>query len=176
MTTSQTSAHTAPHEPWLSPAERSAWLATAAIMISLPAALDARLQQQTGLSFVEYMVLAVLSENDDRTMQMSDIAAGVSVSLSRLSHIVTRLEKQGLVRRARIPGSGRRTTVTLTGDGYTTVAAAAPDHVRTVRELYIDTLEPDDLDRIHRIGVAVAKRVNPGRPFLHGSQSTSSRQ
>ena len=168
MTSEGQSAGAAQQVPWLSPEERAAWLATASIMISLPAALDARLQAQAGLSFVEYMVLAVLSETDDRTMQMSDIAAGVSVSLSRLSHIVTRLEKQDLVRRARVPGSGRRTNVTLTDDGHARVVAAAPDHVRTVRRLYVDTLEPADLATVRRIGVAVAQRINPGRPFLHG--------
>jgi MarR family len=90
---------------WLSEAERAAWLATAAIMITLPAALDARLQQEANLTFIEYMVLAVLSERDHRTMQMSEIAAGVSASLSRLSHVATRLEKRGLLRRCRVAGS-----------------------------------------------------------------------
>ncbi|WP_101524681.1 MarR family winged helix-turn-helix transcriptional regulator [Nocardioides houyundeii] len=156
----------APH--WLSDDERAAWLATAAIMISLPAALDSRLQRECGLSFFEYMVLAALSERPDRTMQMSEIAAGVSSSLSRLSHVVTRLEKQGLVCRARVAGSGRRTNVTLTDDGYAKVVEAAPDHLAAVREYYIDVLEPGDLAALTRIGAAVARRINPDRPFVHG--------
>ena len=92
-------------------------------MITLPAALDARLQREANLTFFEYMVLAVLSERADRTMRMSDIAAGVSASLSRLSHVVARLEKQGLLCRSRVPGSGRRTNATLTDAGYAKVVA-----------------------------------------------------
>ncbi len=158
------------HEPrWLSDEERAAWLASAAIMITLPAALDARLQREADLTFVEYMVLAVLSERADRTMRMSEIAAGVSASLSRLSHVVTRLEKQGLLYRSRVPGSGRRTTATLTDAGYAKVVAAAPDHVAAVREYYVDALEPADLATLQRVGLAVARRIDPARPFVHGA-------
>ena len=154
---------------WLGKQERAAWLAAAAIMISLPTALDARLQHEANLTFFEYMVLSVLSERADRTMQMSDIAAGVSASLPRLSHVVTKLENRGLLRRRRMPGSGRRTNATLTDAGYAKVAAAAPGHVTAVREYFLDALEPADLAMLSRIGVSVAGRINPDRPFLHGA-------
>ncbi|WP_261574462.1 MarR family winged helix-turn-helix transcriptional regulator [Frankia gtarii] len=160
----------APEEPrWLSDEERKAWLATAAIMITLPAALDARLQQEANLTFFEYMVLAVLAERDDRTMQMSDIAAGVSASLSRLSHVVAKLEKQGLLCRSRVPGSGRRTNATLTDAGHAKVVAAAPDHVAAVRDYFMDALEPADVATMQRVGMAVARCINPARPFFHGA-------
>ncbi len=137
-------------------------------MITLPAALDARLQLDADLTFCEYMVLAVLSERADRTMQMSNIAAGVSASLSRLSHVVARLEKQGLLYRERVPGSGRRTNATLTDAGYAQVVAAAPDHVAAVRDYFVDALNSADVATMQRIGRAVAGRINPERPFLHG--------
>ena len=158
------------HEPhWLDDEERAAWLATAAIMITLPAALDARLQQRSNLTFFEYMVLSVLSERVGRTMQMSDIAAGVSASLSRLSHVVSRLEKQCLLYRSRVPGAGRRTTATLTDAGYAVVVAAAPDHVAAVRRYFIDALGPADVATMQRVGAAVARRIDPARPFVHGA-------
>ena len=155
---------------WLSPEERAAWLAVATIMFTLPAALDARLQKDGDLTFFDYMVLSVLSERETRTMQMSEIAAGVSASLSRLSHVVSKLETRGLLVRNRVPGSGRRTSATLTDAGYAKVLATAPDHVAAVRDYFMDTLEPADLTALRRIGVAVAHRINPQRPFLHGSQ------
>lgn len=156
---------------WLDADERAAWLATAALMITLPAALDMRLRRDADLTFFEYLVLSVLSERQDRTMQMSEIAAGVSASLSRLSHVVTKLEKRGLIGRTRLPGSGRRTSATLTDSGYDLVVAAAPGHVAAVREYFMDTLEHADLARLRRIGVAVASRVDPEKPFLHGDLS-----
>lgn len=130
-------------------------------MITLPAALDVRLRRDADMTFFEYLVLSVLSEREERTMQMSEIAAGVSASLSRLSHVVTRLEKRGLICRGRLPGSGRRTSATLTDTGYAMVVAAAPGHVAAVREYLLDTLERADLATLRRIGIAVAGRVDP---------------
>ena len=71
---------------WLDGDERSTWLALAAVMVKLPAALDAQLQRDAGLSFFEYMVLAMPSERPARTMRMSELAALTHASPSRLSH------------------------------------------------------------------------------------------
>jgi len=80
---------------WLSPEERATWLSLVGVMVKLPAALDAQLQRDSGLSYIEYMVLAMLSEQPDRMMRMSELAAAINASLSRLSHIAKRLEGQG---------------------------------------------------------------------------------
>lgn len=145
---------------WLSRDELAAWLANSAIMISLPAALDSRMQRESQLTFFEYMVLSVLSEQPERTLRMSDLATRTSASLSRLSHVAGRLEKRGLLERARIPGAGRRTVALLTEAGYQVVVAAAPGHVAAVREYLIDELEPCDLAALRRIGTAVDAAVN----------------
>ncbi|EGX58199.1 MarR family transcriptional regulator [Streptomyces zinciresistens K42] len=149
---------------WLNGDELAAWLANSAIMISLPAALDARMQREAQLTFFEYMVLSVLSEQPARTMQMSALAARTAASLSRLSHVVGRLEKRELLARNRIPGSGRRTTATLTEAGYEVVVAAAPGHVAAVREYLIDDLDPQELAALRRIGAAVDAAIKRERP------------
>ncbi|WP_242494908.1 MarR family winged helix-turn-helix transcriptional regulator [Nocardioides zhouii] len=148
---------------WLSDDELAGWMAAAALLIKLPGALDAQLQSEQGLTFFEYMVLAVLSERDDRTLQMSDIAAATSSSLSRLSHVVKRLEAQGLLRRERIPGAGRRTNAVLTDAGWVKVVAAAPGHVARVRHLLVDAVAADDLAALRRISETVIERIDPGR-------------
>ncbi|MCL3863285.1 MarR family winged helix-turn-helix transcriptional regulator [Actinotalea sp. K2] len=148
---------------WLNQDELAAWLANSAIMISLPAALDARMQREAQMTFFEYMVLSALSEEPERTMQMSALALRTSASLSRLSHVVGRLEKRGLLVRSRIPGAGRRTNTTLTKAGYDVVVAAAPGHVAAVREYLIDQLEPRDLKALQRIGTAVEVAIDRSR-------------
>ncbi|MEU4532861.1 MarR family transcriptional regulator [Micromonospora ureilytica] len=145
---------------WLSDDERAAWLANSALMISLPAALDARMQRESQLTFFEYVVLSVLSEEPERTMQMSRLAERTASSLSRLSHVVGRLERRGLLARTRIPGPGRATNAILTEAGYEVVVAAAPGHVAAVREYLIDQLEPHELITLRRIGTAVEAAVN----------------
>jgi DNA-binding MarR family transcriptional regulator len=148
-------------EQWLSPAQREAWLGAAGLVVRLPAALDAQLQADAGLSFFEYMILAVLSEQDDRALQMSEIARFSSSSLSRLSHTVGRLEKQGLVTRTRLPGPGRRTLATLTDAGMDKVVAAAPGHVRRVRELLVDAVPPEHLEILGQVGRTVLGQIDP---------------
>jgi len=154
---------TADEPRWLSDDERAGWMAAAALLIKLPGALDAQLQAEQGLTFFEYMVLAVLSERDDRTLQMSDIAAATSSSLSRLSHVVKRLEAQGLLRRERVPGAGRRTNAVLTDAGHAKVVDAAPGHVARVRHLLVDAVAADDLAALRRISETVVERIDPGR-------------
>ena len=150
------------NEPrWLSPEERSAWLAVAALMAQLPAALDTQLQADEQLSFFEYMVMAALSEQADRTMQMSVIAAVTSSSLSRLSHTAKRLEDQGFLRRERVAGPGRPTNAVLTDRGFAKVVAAAPGHVGQVRRLLIDNLDPAQLEALRQIGHLFLDRIEP---------------
>lgn len=162
---SQTPSHddekTEGEPPWLSAKEQRAWLGAAALMMRLPGALDTQLQEDSGLSFFEYMVLAVLSEQDDRSLQMSDIAKAASASLSRLSHTVRRLESQELVVRERLPGPGRATLATLTEKGFTKVVAAAPGHVRRVRELLIDAVSAEQLHALGEVGRTVIRQIDP---------------
>lgn len=122
------------------------------------------MQREAQLTFFEYMVLSVLSEQPARTMQMSALAARAAASQSRLSHVVGRLEKRELLARNRIPGSGRRTTATLTEAGYEVVVAAAPGHVAAVREYLIDDLEPQELAALRRIGAAVDAAIKRKQP------------
>ena len=128
-----------------------AWLPLAQLMIQLPAALDAQLRRDAGISHFEYAVLARLSEAPDRTLRMSTLADFTSGSLSRLSHVVTRLESQGWITRRPCPDDGRYTEAILTKKGYAKVVATAPGHVATVRRLVIDPLTRTQLRQLSSI-------------------------
>lgn len=130
-------------------------------MIRLPAALDAQLKRDADLTFFEYLVLSLLSEQPDLTMQMSDIASACSSSLSRLSHTASRLQKSGFLTRSRVAGPGRKTNATLTEDGYAKVVAAAPGHVRAVRALLLDPLDAPLLGALQEIGAQVMTTIEP---------------
>lgn len=147
--------------PWLDERQQRAWRATAGMLIRLPAALDAQLQRDQGLSHFEYAVLSLLSERDDRTMQLSEIAQLSTSSLSRLSHVVGRLEQRGWLTRSRLPGPGRRTAATLTDAGHAKVVEAAPGHVATVRDLLVDRLSDDELDTLGRVAARVLAAADP---------------
>jgi DNA-binding MarR family transcriptional regulator len=129
-------------------------------MIKLPAALDVQLQRDSGLSYFEYMVLAMLSERPGRTMRMSELAAVTNASLSRLSHVASRLEKQNYLRREPCPGDGRAINAVLTDAGMAKVVAAAPGHVATVRRLVFDAMTVAQRAQLLSIGTGILANVD----------------
>ncbi len=154
--------HHATEHRWLSADEQDAWLPLAGLLVRLPAALDAQIQRDAGLTHFEYMVLSALSEAPARTLRMSDLAGLANGSLSRLSHVVSRLERRGWVRRQQCPHDGRYTNASLTDTGMAKVAASAPGHVARVRALVIDALTPAQLSQLRDIGRQILRRVDPG--------------
>ncbi|MFV0317929.1 MAG: MarR family winged helix-turn-helix transcriptional regulator [Microthrixaceae bacterium] len=141
--------------PWLDQDEMESWLALASLFTRLPSALDAQLRRDAGISHFEYQVLAMLSAAEGHALRMSTLAELADGSLSRLSHVATRLEKRGWIARSPDPDDGRFTTATLTGEGMTKLVETAPGHVRSVRRLVLDPLAPD------QVGVlgAIARRI-----------------
>jgi DNA-binding MarR family transcriptional regulator len=154
---------------WLDDDERQAWLRLVAVAELLPAALDAQLRRDSGLTHFEYFVLAMLSEAPERTLRMTALAQRTNATLPRLSHVVRRLEERGLVERLPCPEDGRATNARLTEDGWDTIVGAAPGHVDAVRRLVLDPLTPRQLAQLRGIGDALLSVLDPeghmtGRP------------
>jgi DNA-binding MarR family transcriptional regulator len=135
---------------WLTPGELASWLSVVRLMSWLPWSIDQQLQRDSKLRMVEYQVLAMLSESPERTMRMSSLAEVTNASLSRLSHLVDRLEKRGFVRREPDLTDGRFTNAILSEKGFRALAEAAPGHLAHVRSLVIDVLSPEQLRRLGR--------------------------
>src|SRR3954453_1380569 len=134
---------------WLTADEEAAWRVFASVLVRLPWALECQLQRDAGLSFIEYYALAMLSKTPDHTRRMSDLAAVTNASLSRLSHLIKRLEARGFVRREADPADGRYTNAVLTKAGHKHLVASAPAHVATVRRLVIDPFTKGELRQLH---------------------------
>jgi DNA-binding MarR family transcriptional regulator len=146
---------------WLSSDEREAWLTLVGVMMKLPAALDAQLQRDAGLSHFEYMVLAGLSEAPGRTRRMSDLAGFTESGLPRLSQVVSRLEKRGWVRRSPDPTDGRITLAALTDEGLVKIVSTAPGHVEAVRSLVFDPLTKAQSRQLGSIGKRILSVLDP---------------
>lgn len=137
---------------WLDAQERAAWLALLSVTTLLPGAIEAPLQHAAKLSLFEYNVLAMLSEADGDALPMSELAARTTASLSRLSHVVKKLQARGLVQRSIHAVDARVTEAAITGEGMALIEGLAPAHVLTVRELIFDQLDRDDVENLARIG------------------------
>lgn len=148
---------------WLDDDEREMWMRLVSTAILLPGTIEAQLKRDAGLSFFEYHVLAMLSEAEGRTRLMSDLAHWSNSSLSRLSHVVTRLEKQGWVRRESCPNDRRATNAVLTDEGFAHLEAHAPAHVAEVRRLVFDGLGAVQVASLSEGLAAILENIDPGR-------------
>ena len=98
-----------------------------------------------------YLVLLTLSERADRRLAMSKLAKLATASLSRLSHVVARLEAQGWVNRERDPEDGRVQIAVLTDAGYAKVVESAPGHAEAVQQLIFDRLTPTQVRQLAKV-------------------------
>ena len=90
-------------------------------------------------------MLAMLSEEPDRTLPMSQLADITFGSISRLSHAVGRLENRGWVAKQAGAAGRRHNTVSLTDEGFAALRSAAGPHIATVRRLVVDPLTTTEL-------------------------------
>ena len=125
---------------WLSDDEQHLWRTILEVFRNVTTTIDDRLQDTAALSSPDFSVLVVLSEAHNRTLRLRDLCGELGWDRSRTSHQVTRMEKRGLVAKQVSPGDARGILVTITDDGLSRLAAAAPDHVETVRRLIFDHL------------------------------------
>jgi len=146
---------------WLTPEEREAWLSIVRLAGRLPAVLDAQLERDAKLNFFEYTVLAMLSEQTTRSLRMSELAAVTSASLSRLSNVAKRLERQGYLRRQADPDDGRCTLAVLTDAGMAKVVETAPGHVTAARQLVIDAVTPAQLRQLRAANDRILRQIDP---------------
>lgn len=147
--------------PWLDDAQRLAWVRFAAVLELLPRTLDAQLERDEQLTHYDYYCLAMLSEAPERTLRMTRLASQTNATLPRLSRVMNRLEDAGFVRREPCPGDRRATNVVLTDAGWEKVVRAAPGHVRNVRALVIDALDPRQVEQLSAISAQLLTVLDP---------------
>lgn len=144
---------------WLNDEEQAAWVRLAAVVERLPGLLETQLNKDADLTHFEYWVLAMLSDAPRGMLRMTELAARTSATLPRLSHVVQRLEQRGLLERIPCPQDGRATNARLTPAGRRKLVAAAPGHVKEVRELVIDALSPEQVRQLTEILNAILPRL-----------------
>jgi DNA-binding MarR family transcriptional regulator len=148
---------------WLDPAQQRDWRAYIEGSVRLHELIDQSLKSSHGLSSAEYEILVRLSESEGHRLRMAELAEFASQSRSRLSHTCGRLERKGLVRRETCPDDKRGVFCRLTDKGFSTLESAAHDHVDTVREFFVDVVEPADLEAIGRAFTAISQQVQAAR-------------
>jgi DNA-binding MarR family transcriptional regulator len=133
---------------WLTEPEMRAWRGLVHSTTGLLAVLDNELQAEHGLSLGDYEVLVHLSEAPDQAIRMSELALTLHLSPSGITRRIDGLVKSGLVERRRCPSDRRGSNAVLTPLGVKTLGAAAPTHLRGVREYFVDRLSERQLAQL----------------------------
>ncbi|MDH4277425.1 MAG: MarR family transcriptional regulator [Acidimicrobiia bacterium] len=93
------------------------------------------------MTLTDYEILRVLGEADKSRLRMSELAAQVHVSRSRLTYRVDRLAVVGFVTREECDDDRRGLWAILTDKGGEAFARATPDHHAEIRRLLFMTLD-----------------------------------
>lgn len=135
--------------------------------------VGAQLQLNAGISTADYAVMLVLSEADDRTLRASKLAGEMAWDRSRLSHQLGRMEKRGLIRRQKCPDDSRGSLVTLTDEGQSLFRSASVEHLRDVREFFIEALTPAQLTALGEASAALRTHINQHRGDIPACQQAA---
>lgn len=118
------------------------------VMLALPRAVDADIVREAGLPLAEYTPLMHLSEAPGKAMRMSELAAACNITLSGMTRVVTRLEKQGWVERTKSAQDGRGWNAALTDTGLARLEQAWPTFLVSVRRHLVDHFSGQDLTQL----------------------------
>jgi DNA-binding MarR family transcriptional regulator len=122
----------------LSSAEGRAWGGFLRVHAKIVRKLDAELRQAHGLPLSSYEVLLHLSWAPGHRMRMGELAESVLLTLSGVTRLVGRLEREGLVRREPCPEDRRGAYAILTEAGVDRLGEAHPTHLSGVHRLFLE--------------------------------------
>ena len=125
--------------------QRLLWKAYRDVYQRLIEVLQEQLERDAGLSGSEYAVLVELSHARGGALRARDICGVLGWDRSRLSHLVRRMERRGLVMREECADDARGSMVCLTDEGRGAVRDAAPEHSEAIRRSFFNLLSDDEL-------------------------------
>ena len=129
--------------------------------------LDTELRGAHGLAVIEFDVLITLFNAPDQRLGMSALAERVLLSRAGATHLVTRLERDRLVRREVDPTDGRKWFTVLTEEGGRALQAARRTHNEVLRRTLLVATSPTDRRTLRRLWQRLSdQQPNPLSPSL----------
>jgi DNA-binding MarR family transcriptional regulator len=151
-----------PEQVSLTDAEIELWRSFYSMRRTLDRALDLQLQRDSHVSASEWEVLMALDGAPDRRLRVKDIAEAIGWEKSRVSHLVTRMERRNLVERNECDSDARVSWISLTTAGRKAVLGALRGHVAAIRRYFFDVLGPEDASTIDSLSTRVVEAIGCG--------------
>jgi DNA-binding MarR family transcriptional regulator len=115
------------------------------------AELDRDLRTEHGLGVTDFDVLITLYNAPERRLRMSSLAERVMLSPAGITHLVTRLERDSLVRREGDPSDRRKWYTVLTSRGDEVLKDARRTHNATLRRGLLGVTTPTERRTLQRL-------------------------
>jgi DNA-binding MarR family transcriptional regulator len=113
--------------------------------------LDAELRREHGLAVTEFDVLITLFNAPRKRLRMSALADRVLLSPAGTTHLVTRLERDRMVRREVDPTDRRKWFTVLTEEGDLALRAARRTHNNALRRMLLGATTPSERQTLRRM-------------------------
>jgi DNA-binding MarR family transcriptional regulator len=146
---------------FMEPGEWESWAALLLLHRTVLQDLDAELRQQHKLAVSEFDVLITLFNAPDNRLGMSALAHQAMLSPAGTTHLVTRLERDGLVKREVDRADRRKWFTVLTGEGDETLRAARRTHNAVLRRTFLAATSPADREMLRHLWRRLSSR-DPG--------------
>jgi DNA-binding MarR family transcriptional regulator len=124
--------------------EWASWTALLLLHRKVLQDLDTELRRDHRMAVTEFDVLITLFNAPDRRLGMSALARQAMLSPAGTTHLVTRLERDGLVRRSVDPADGRKWFTVLTEQGDRRLRAARRTHNAVLRRSFLSVTSDAD--------------------------------
>jgi DNA-binding MarR family transcriptional regulator len=135
----------------LAPDEWESWGALMLLHRSVLKGLDVELRRDHGLAVTEFDVLITLFDAPHKRLRMSALADRVLLSPAGTTHLVTRLERDRMVRREVDPTDRRKWFTVLTEEGDLALRAARRTHNNVLRRLLLGATTPSERQTLRRM-------------------------
>jgi DNA-binding MarR family transcriptional regulator len=113
--------------------------------------LDVELRRDHGLAVTEFDVLITLFNAPHKRLRMSALADRVLLSPAGTTHLVTRLERDRMVRREVDPTDRRKWFTVLTEEGDLALRAARRTHNNVLRRMLLGATTPSERQTLRRM-------------------------
>jgi DNA-binding MarR family transcriptional regulator len=141
-----------------------AYFALMEVSSLLQHSVEQQLRADGDLSWVQFQILARLTDAPGGRLRMTDLADGVVYSRSGLTYQAGLLDKNGYITRGPDPDDERGVLVTVTDAGRGLVAQVLPGHIEVVRRLLFDPINRRDLGTLTGVLTKVRDHMRAAPP------------
>jgi len=145
----------------VTPSQLTAWRLFITTHATLIEQIDQELAVAGCVPLQWYDVLVELHEAPDRRLRMAELARRVILSRSSLTHLADRLEREGLLARARVDTDRRGAYAVLTDQGYQALRTAWPIYARGIAQHFSRHLTEEELQTVSKVFQRLLTAVAP---------------